>query len=123
MSKGFGLDANNDLLIRGTGFVRTETVEHIAQKIRSKLQLIEGESQLDPEAGIPYFSEIFVKPVDLDAVISLFKTEIMTTEGVNELLLFDYSLDRTQRELTISFSVNTIYGELTLNSLTLNIGV
>lgn len=122
MAKGLGLDANNDIIIGGTQMVRTDTADHLAQKLRSKLQLIAGESQLDETAGLPYFTEIFVKPVDLPRVASLYKSEILNTEGVNELLLFDYSLDTTERELSVEFSVNTIYGDIEINSLTINIG-
>jgi len=122
MAKGFGLDSNNDIIIGGTSFTRTTNGDHLAQKIRSKLQLIQGESQLDTTAGIEYFTDIFVKPVNLPGVASIFKSEIINTVGVNELLKFDYDLDTTQRELTIGFSVNTIYGDLNINNLTINIG-
>lgn len=122
MSKGFGLNANNDIFIGGTQFTRTADADHLAQTLRSKLQLIQGESQLDTAAGIPYFTDIFVKPVDLPGVASLFKSEIINTVGVNELLRFDYDLDTTQRHLTIGFSVNTIYGDINISNLTINIG-
>lgn len=122
MGKGLALDANNDLIIGGTTFVRASDTEYLAQKIRSRLQLIQGESELDTEAGLPYFTEIFVKPVDIHRVASLFKAEILSTEGVSELLTFDYNLDSSQRKLTLEFSINTIYGEINLNNLTLNMG-
>jgi hypothetical protein len=122
MAKGFGLDATNDIIIGGTSFTRTDNADHLAQKLRSKLQLVQGESQLDVTAGIAYFTDIFVKPVNLPGVASIFKSEIINTEGVNELLRFDYDLDTTQRELTIGFSINTIYGDLNINNLTINIG-
>lgn len=122
MAKGLGLDATNDIILGGTEFTRTSEADHLAQKLRSKLQLIEGESQLDGVAGIPYFTDVFVKPVDLPGVASLFKYEILNTLGVDELLRFDYDLDTTQRILTIGFSVNSIYGEVNISDLTINIG-
>lgn len=123
MGKGLGLNINNDLLIQGTQFMRTSDADRLAQKLRCKLQLIEGESQLDDTAGLPYFSDIFVKPVDIAGVASLYKSEILDTEGVQDLLSFTYDLDTTQRLFTLSFSVNTIYGEIELNSLQINLGV
>lgn len=122
MATGLGLDKNNDIIIGGSVFTRTTGEDHLAQKLRSKLQLVHGESQLDETAGIEYFTDIFVKPVDLPAVASIYKSTIINTEGVKELLSFDYDLDTTQRELTVGFSVNTIYGELNINSFTINIG-
>ena len=123
MGKGLALDANNDILIGGTSVTRVSDIEYLAQKIRSRLQLIQGESQLDTDAGLPYFTDIFVKPVDLPLVASLFKAEIMSTEGVSELLTFNYDLDSSQRRLTLEFAINTIYGEVNLNNLTINMGV
>jgi len=122
MGKGLALDKNNDILIGGSGFKRVSNGEYLAQKLRSRLQLIQGESELAEDEGIPYFTDIFVKPVDLPAVASLFKAEILNTEGINELLTFEYSLDTSQRKLTIGFSVNTIYGEIDINNFTINTG-
>lgn len=122
MAKGLALDADNDIILSGTGFKRVDGAEYVAQKIRSKLQLIYGESTLDTTAGIDYFSDIFVKPVDLPMVASIFKENIIETDGVNELLTFDYDLDTTERHLTISFSVNTDYGDIDVNAFTLNLG-
>lgn len=123
MGKGLALNANNDIIVGGTVVTRTSGVDYLAQKIRSRLQLIQGESQLDTEAGLPYFTEIFVKPVDLPRVASLYKAEILSTDGILELLTFDYDLDNNTRKLTIEFSVNTVYGELSIDNLTINMGV
>lgn len=123
MAKGLALNANNDIVVGGTQITRSTGINYLAQKIRSRLQLIEGESDLDTTEGLPYFTDIFVKPVDLPRVASLFKDTILNTEGVSELLRFEYDLDTTQRELTIIFSVNTIYGELDITDLTINMGV
>lgn len=123
MAKGFGLNASNDIIIGGTEFTRTDSADHLAQKLRSKLQLIRGESQLDTTAGIAYFTDIFVKPVDLPAVASIFKATIINTEGVNELLSFDYDLDTSGRELTISFSISTDYDDISIDDLVVNMGV
>lgn len=122
MAKGLALDASNDIIVGGTEFTRTADATYLAQKLRSRLQLIEGESQLDVTEGIPYFTQIFVKPVDLPGVASIFKSTIINTEGVNELLTFDYDLDTTQRVLSVSFSVNSIYGDFEIKDFTLNIG-
>ncbi len=123
MAKGFGLTKSNDMLLVGNQFVRSDSGVHLTQKLRSRLQLVQGESNADSEAGLPYFTEIFVKPVDLGHVASLYKTEILNTEGIKSLLRFTYDLDPTERELSISFSVNSIYGEININKLTINIGV
>ena len=122
MSKGLALDASNDLILTGSSFTRSNGAAYVAQKLRSRLQLIYGESILDETEGIEYFSSIFIKPVDLQAVASIFKTTIINTDGVNELLTFNYDLDTTQRELTVTFSVNTTYGDIDVNDFTLNIG-
>jgi hypothetical protein len=122
MARGIALDTNNDIIIGGTQVTRVSDAEYLAQKIRSKLQLIQGESQLDTEEGIPYFTDVFVKPVDLPLVGSLFKTLIINTEGVNELLTFEYELDTTERLLTINFSINTDFGDIDITDFTINTG-
>lgn len=119
--KGLALDSSNDIIVGKTSITRTDEGAHVVQKVRSRLLVIAGEYEDDEDEGIPYFSDIFTKPVNFPAVASLFKSRILGTEGVNELLSFDTEYDGATREYSLSFSVNTDYGEVSISDVTINI--
>ena len=120
MAFGLSLDADNDIFIEGGTFSRTSDGAYVAQKVRSVLNTIQGEVVSDPTFGIPYFTDIFVKPVNLGQVASIFKTKILSVEGVNGLLSFDFDYDPETRKYLLDFSVNTDYGEIVIDDVTIN---
>lgn len=87
--------------------------EAVAQSVRTRLQLIQGEWFLDTSAGVPYLAQICVKPANLPLAESLIKATILETEGVATLEAFDMTFDANTRRLNISATVTTIYGETT----------
>lgn len=120
MAFGLALDKYNDLIIESNEFVRTSDGAYVAQKVRSNLQMIQGENENNPKEGVPYFSTIFIKPVDLAGVASILKSTILNTEGVNSLARFDFNLDKETREFILDFSVNTTWGEIVVSDFILN---
>lgn len=120
MAFGLALDANNDIFIVGGTFKRTSDGAYLAQKVRSILNTIQGEVASDPTFGVPYFTDIFVKPVDLGQVASIFKTQILSIEGVNSLLSFEFDYNSNTREYTLDFSVDSTFGEIDINDVTIN---
>lgn len=121
MSTGLALDANNDIFIEGVEFRRTKDAAYVAQKVRSTLKTILGESDIDPNLGVPYFSEIFQRPVDVAQAEALLKDAILGVEGVNELLTFETDFDSTSRYFSLNFSADTIYGDIEVADITINI--
>lgn len=121
MAFGLALDKNNDIFIEGGSFKRTYDGAYVAQKVRSVLNTIQGEVISDPDFGIPYFTDIFVKPVNLGQVASVFKTAILNVDGVDSLLSFDFDFDSSTRKYILNFSVNTEYGEIDLEDVTINL--
>lgn len=116
---GLALDKNNDIFIEGGTFKRTYDGAYIVQKVRSVLNTVKGEVSSDPDFGIPYFTEIFQKPVDIGQVASIFKTAILEIDGVNELLDFDFDYLPDTRIFSLSFSLNTDYGTIVIDEVTI----
>lgn len=122
MAFGLALDKFNDLIIENNTFRRTSQGAYVAQKVRSTLQLIQGESDNNIDEGIPYFTSVFIKPVDIAGVASIFKSSILNTEGVNELTKFEFNLDKDSRVFTLNFSINTDWGDILVNDFTITQG-
>lgn len=101
------LDQNHDMTF-GQGLANYAVdAESVAQRVYTRLQLLKGEWFLDIDAGVPYLSEILVKPAQLDLAESIIKAVILLTDGVKELTSFDLMFNRETRKLAIEASALT----------------
>lgn len=87
----------------------------IAQTIKQRLRLFQGEWFLAEADGVPYFDEIFVKNPKLVVIDDLLKNVILSVNGVVELLRFDLVLQGGTRTLSVNFEVRTKQGIIAFN--------
>ncbi len=83
----------------------------IAQRILTRLLLMRGEWFLDKTDGTPYATEILgahTKPF-YDLAI---QERILRTPGVVSIIDYQSNFDSVKRSLTVSASVETIYGPI-----------
>ncbi len=118
---GRALDSNNDLIVSNGKFKIVSNAAEVVQHVRTRLLFYLEEWFLDQEAGTPYFQEIFTKPANLANIESIFKARILETPEVETLLEFsmDYQGEGV-RNLTVSFSAETIYGVIENQEVTIN---
>jgi len=119
---GRALDSNNDLMVEGGSLKTVNDSAEVVQHVRTRLLFYSKEWFLDRSAGVPYFEEIFVKPVNLSRVESIFKTKIVETPKVKKLIEFSMEYkSEPNRHLTIYFSAETDYGVINSNEVTINV--
>lgn len=106
-------DADGDMTLTAGRFVWAEDAAAIAQSIKMRLQFFLGEWFADESAGILDFTTVFVKAPNIAIVSERFRTEIINTPGVNDLLEFTATFNRSARQFNVSFRVDTDLGELT----------
>jgi len=107
----------HDLVVTNYDLQMVDGVDQIVQSVKMRLLTIFDEWFLDSSQGIQYFSVVCTKNPDLSLIDSIMKATIVETTGVNELLMYSSVLDKPNRQLTISFQVNTTYGISTTISL------
>ncbi len=113
MPQDIALDPQtHDLPAFGYSFTLVEGLDRVAQQVRIRLQFFLGEWFLDTSKGLPYYEEILKKHPDIPLVESLFKTEILTTPDVLELLGFSTEYEPLTRRFRVSFRARTTFGEL-----------
>ncbi len=112
---------SQDWTIKNSDLQLISDSNELAQNLKIRLQFIHGEWFLDITAGTAYFEKIFHKNLDIAEVNREFKRVILSTEGVTDLVAFDADYNTKKRTYTVTFRVNTIYGELTVDDL--HIGV
>lgn len=107
------LDAAGDYTF-GTGAdFHVDSPDAVAQAISTRLKLWRGESFHDQSDGTDYLGEVLDKRTRSPDVA--IKQRILGTPGVSELQTFASSYDGNTRRLTISATVQTIYGAIAIN--------
>lgn len=87
-------------------------VASVAQAVRVNLSFVRGEWFLAPEVGLPYYTEVLVKPALLQQIGALFRRAILETPGVRDILSLTVSFDGPTRVLTVRFAADTDEGEI-----------
>lgn len=109
------LDENGDYSFgRGSQDFNSGTLA-VAQAIKTRLLLLRGEWWEDTEEGLPLFQNILSQsgsPENLQSVDLLIKDRISSTSGVKSIL--NYVRTFEDRTLSISCTVETIYGDATI---------
>ena len=76
--------------------------EAVAQRVRQRLELYQGEWFLDTGAGVPWLQFIYVTPFEQTTAETLLKSEILDTPGVAEILEFVVDVDQHERSFNLS---------------------
>jgi len=109
------LDNNGDMTFgHGAGNFYRDQPEAVAQAVMTTLKLFQGEWFLNILAGIPYNTKIvgFSNARQYDMEI---KQAIRGAQGVDSIVsYFSYVINRN---LNISATINTIYGQTTITAV------
>lgn len=106
------LDNNGDLDL-STGSPQLVTgANAVAQNLRIRLRFFLGEWFLDQRLGVPYFEQILGRKLKQPLVQEIFKQVIVTTPGVEELLAFALTFDGRTRQLSLTFRVRALSGDV-----------
>lgn len=84
----------------------------VAQAVQTRLQLAQGEWYLDRDEGTPYSTEILGENTQ-DLYDQAIRERILGTPGVMAIVNYASYLD-SERQLTVSCTINTIYGTTTV---------
>lgn len=92
------------LSVSGDAVVHTDLGKAVAQQLMVRLNFYRGEWFMDTDEGTPWFQFILIKgPTDRN-IRNMFTQVIMGTPGVDELTQFGYSIDKSQRVLSVTFT-------------------
>lgn len=96
--------ANNNLRMT------TNVTQWLSAKIEARLSTFFGEWFINRTLGVPYFSEILKKQVDINNVKTILSDYIRQTRGVAELLTFTIDFDNAERIYNYTFQVKSTDG-------------
>lgn len=107
---GMYLDkSSHDIEALNGAIRRTVDADEIKQRIKTRLLLVQEEWFLDLSSGLPWFTELTGRDVDLYKVRSFVSLLIKNTDGVEELVSLELNLD-DNRKLEIEFKCIDVFG-------------
>ena len=104
------LDENGDYTFGGgqADFFR-DSVDAVAQAVKTRLLLWREEWFLDVDEGTPYLQGIIGKH-DQTTTDNVIRSRILDTEGVTSIETYESTIDPETRKLSVSVTIDTIYG-------------
>lgn len=104
------LDANGDYVFgRGQLDFLINTPECVVQAVKTRLGMFVADWYYDRADGTPYREQILGKYTGLTRDQAI-RARVADTPGLNDIALYDGSLNRTTREYTVTMVCDTIYG-------------
>ena len=100
----------HDLVIINGQIGRRQTSDAIMQTVKTRLLLIYQEWFLDLSKGLPWFTQMTGHRFDIYKIRSYVARQILSTNGVNELISLTLDIDKQKRDLVIDFEYEDIHG-------------
>ncbi|TXE22166.1 hypothetical protein [Serratia ureilytica] len=97
---------------QGDNTFLADSPETVRQAILTRLELWQGEWFLDTNEGTTYMQSVLGKQQSNVASLAI-RDRISTTPGVRSILSFDSNFDSDRRRMTITATVDTVYGNIT----------
>lgn len=102
----------HDLEVVNYDLMLVDGIDRVRQHLRTRLWFFKSEWFLDTTYGLNYYEYIAKKNPNLSTISSIIKATILKTPEVNALLEYSQEFNRSLRELTVSFKVDTSFGPL-----------
>lgn len=108
------LDANGDYTI-GLPFY-TNVPQTVAQAVQTRLKLWAGEWFMDATDGTPYNQSVLGKQIGKNPDVTI-KQRILGTPGVTGIVSYQSGYVGNTRALSVSATINTLYGQIVVQTL------
>lgn len=106
MKVDFAIDSAGNFLRESNGLRMSKTrIEYVAQKLQIKFRFFLGEWYLNTSLGLPYFTKMLEKGVDISFIEAIFKATIYKVPEIKELKTFSVTVEPASRKLKVAFSV------------------
>lgn len=105
-------DENGDYIFgNGQGDFFKDSVEAVAQAVKTRLLLWLGEWFLNVDEGTPYLQGVIGKH-EAQTRDTVLRSRILQTQGVRAISDYQSTIDPDTRKLSVSVSIDTIYGQV-----------
>jgi hypothetical protein len=97
---------DHDMYLDGGDIAFTDEDTVVVQRLKIRLQFLFNEWFLDTTKGLPYTQFILEQGSSIEDIYTLFKREILQTDGVENLQSLEFTQDLDNKGLRVDFAVN-----------------
>lgn len=101
-------------LVGNTPVLIKDNAQLVRQRLQIRLNTFLEEWFYNSEVGVPYFENVLKKPYNKALVESTFRSAILGTEGVIEIIFFSSEFDPITRIYKLDFTVTTPFGNVSV---------
>lgn len=98
---------------RGSANFLVNSPDAVAQAVVTRLRLLTGEWFLDDTTGTPYAPEVLGTGTR-ETYDEAIRERVLGTEGVTEITDYSSTYNGETRHLSVTITIDTIYGEATI---------
>ena len=112
--KTVAVDSNGDRITKNGLFVYLYDIYALTQTCEQTMKTQVNQLQYDQTKGIEYFNNVFTGNANLQLFEAQAREQLLKLDGVTSISSFTYS--QTDNELSYTATINTIYGDITINA-------
>lgn len=94
-----------------------DTPEAVGLAVETRLKLWAGEWFVDVAEGTQYQANVLGTGHSNSAAPTI-RQRILETQGVTEIVTFDFNINADTRKFTVASTINTIYGQIHIEVIT-----
>lgn len=103
-------NTTHDMFVANGMIARRSGSEAIMQTLKTRLLLVRQEWFMDLSAGLPWYTKMTGKNPSLYKIRAYVASEIIQTDGVQELKSLELLYNNAERKMDINFAYVDIYG-------------
>jgi hypothetical protein len=103
-----------DLVVTDGEFEIVEAEDEVAQRVAVATKTHLGEWTFDTDLGLPWIGEILVRDPNIPRIRNRFSALWSGIAGVDKVLSLGLEFDESARELTVTGSIRTVFGDANL---------
>ena len=104
---------NGDIILTNGQAVIISNGDCLAQRLENAIKMDKGSWFLNTDKGIEWMDILGNKSVSFRAIYTRIRKILGSDEEVSSINSIEISADRETRLMSVTFSVNSIYGEVT----------
>lgn len=103
-ARDFLMDEDGDFAVGEVDFSLVRGPPAVRQSATIRLRFVKNDFFANLDAGVDYRGVIFVRPINLTAIRASFRTELLGTVGITDVIELALVEDAAERHLEMSWS-------------------
>lgn len=117
----FALDTNKNLTVTNNTFTLFDAQNELRQRALYELNTFYGTYFLNLTFGFPYRETFFNSGVSRDTINSIMQTQLLQITGITDIISFESVYEDNTQTYRVNAIVQTIYGQMAMNDITIGL--